>query len=120
VATIAAPASHQGTWRPAMKYSLRLSPPRFVKMKPIAVESAKYAATISQSTAARLAPVAHQSAPGGGEGGAGGGAPSAASTESASATRTRPILVFMRVGFTRLESRITYTPRPGSTQNEVR
>ena len=41
VATIAAPASHHGTWRPDRKYSSRLSPPRFVKMKPITVDSAK-------------------------------------------------------------------------------
>ena len=41
VATIAAPASHHGTWRPERKYSSRLSPPRFVKMKPMTVDSAK-------------------------------------------------------------------------------
>jgi hypothetical protein len=41
VATIAAPASHHGTWRPDRKYSSRLSPPRFVKMKPMSVDSAK-------------------------------------------------------------------------------
>jgi len=31
VATIEAPASHHGTSRPERKYSVRLSPPRFVK-----------------------------------------------------------------------------------------
>jgi hypothetical protein len=31
VATIETPASHHGTFCPEMKYSLRLSPPRFVK-----------------------------------------------------------------------------------------
>ena len=31
VATIDVPASHHGTLRPERKYSLRLSPPRFVK-----------------------------------------------------------------------------------------
>ncbi len=41
VATIAEPASHHGTWRPAMKYSLRLSPPRFVNAKPIPAERRK-------------------------------------------------------------------------------
>src|SRR5690349_9334695 len=49
VATIDAPASHHGTWRPEMKYSLRLSPPRRVKANPIAPDSTKYAATITQS-----------------------------------------------------------------------
>src|SRR5688572_19387196 len=51
VATIAAPASHHGTWRPDRKYSSRLSPPRFAKMKPITVDSAKYATTMAQSIA---------------------------------------------------------------------
>src|SRR5689334_25052151 len=51
VATIAAPASHHGTLRPAMKYSLRLSPPRFVKAKPMPAERRKYAATMAQSIA---------------------------------------------------------------------
>ena len=46
-----APASHHETLRPEMKYSLRLSPPRFVKAKPIAVERRKYPATIAQSIA---------------------------------------------------------------------
>ena len=41
VATMLVPASHHGTWRPDRKYSSRLSPPRFVKMKPMSVDSAK-------------------------------------------------------------------------------
>ena len=41
VATMEAPASHHGTLRPERKYSLRLSPPRFVKRKPIPADSAK-------------------------------------------------------------------------------
>src|SRR5215510_2627837 len=49
VATIDAPASHQGTARPEMKYSLRLSPPRFVNAKPMPAERRKYAATMAQS-----------------------------------------------------------------------
>ena len=35
VATIDAPASHHGTARPEMKYSLRLSPPFFVNANPM-------------------------------------------------------------------------------------
>src|SRR3954451_19933250 len=54
VATIDAPASHQGTFRPEMKYSLKLSPPRRVNAKPIAAESRKYDATIAQSIAVRF------------------------------------------------------------------
>src|SRR5205085_12443583 len=49
VATIDAPASHHGTWRPERKYSLRLSPPRLVNAKPIPAETRKYAATMAQS-----------------------------------------------------------------------
>ena len=41
VATIDAPASHQGASRPERKYSVRLSPPRFVKYRPMTVDSAK-------------------------------------------------------------------------------
>ena len=41
VATIAAPASHHGTWRPDRKYSPRFSPPRFVKRSPMSVETTK-------------------------------------------------------------------------------
>lgn len=41
VATMEAPASHQGTLRPERKYSSRFSPPFFVKKKPIAEERAK-------------------------------------------------------------------------------
>jgi hypothetical protein len=36
-----APASHHGTARPVMKYSLRLSPPFFVNAKPIPAERRK-------------------------------------------------------------------------------
>ena len=54
VATIDAPASHHGTCRPEMKYSLRLSPPRFVNANPIAAVKTKYAATIAQSMAVRF------------------------------------------------------------------
>src|SRR5690242_21932595 len=54
VATIDAPASHHGTARPEMKYSLRLSPPFFVKAKPMPAERRKYAATIAQSIAVRF------------------------------------------------------------------
>src|SRR5689334_6223453 len=54
VATMDAPASHHGTWRPEMKYSLKLSPPRRVKAKPIPAERMKYAATIAQSIAVRF------------------------------------------------------------------
>src|SRR5262245_35054348 len=54
VATIDAPASHQGTARPEMKYSLRLSPPRFVKANPMPADRMKYAATIAQSTTVRF------------------------------------------------------------------
>src|SRR5262245_63431945 len=54
VATIEAPASHHGTWRPEMKYSLRLSPPRFVKAKPMPADRRKYAATIAQSMTERV------------------------------------------------------------------
>src|SRR5690242_17035581 len=49
VATMDAPANHQGTFRPERKYSLRLSPPFLVKTKPITDERRKYAATIAQS-----------------------------------------------------------------------
>ena len=48
-----APASHHGTCRPEMKYSLRLSPPRFVNAKPMPAERTKYAATIAMAGAAR-------------------------------------------------------------------
>ena len=41
VATIEAPASHHGTCRPERKYSLRLSPPFFVKAKPIPADRMK-------------------------------------------------------------------------------
>src|SRR5438552_2053098 len=54
VATIDAPASHHGTWRPEMKYSLKLSPPRRVNANPIAAERRKYDATIAQSIAVRF------------------------------------------------------------------
>src|SRR5262245_66583159 len=54
VATIDAPASHHGTWRPEMKYSLRLSPPLFVKANPMPADRMKYAATIAQSTTVRF------------------------------------------------------------------
>src|SRR5689334_23944550 len=54
VATIEAPASHHGTARPEMKYSLRLSPPRFVNAKPMPAESRKYAATMAQSIGVRF------------------------------------------------------------------
>src|SRR6185503_3029559 len=54
VATMDAPASHHGTARPEMKYSLRLSPPRFVKAKPMPADNRKYAATIAQSIAVRF------------------------------------------------------------------
>src|SRR5438067_727803 len=50
VATIDAPASHHGTARPEMKYSLKLSPPFFVNAKPMPADNAKYAATMAQST----------------------------------------------------------------------
>src|SRR3954453_8687492 len=53
VATIEAPASHQETLRPEMKYSSRLSPPFFVKATPIPADSTKYATTIAQSIAVR-------------------------------------------------------------------
>src|SRR5262249_7445512 len=49
VATIDAPASHHGTARPDMKYSVRLSPPFFVKAKPMPADRRKYAATMAQS-----------------------------------------------------------------------
>src|SRR5256886_16125484 len=54
VATIDAPASHHGTCRPEMKYSLKLSPPRRVNAKPMAAERTKYPATIAQSIAVRF------------------------------------------------------------------
>src|SRR5689334_17766258 len=54
VATIDPPASHHGTARPEMKYSLRLSPPRFVKAKPMPADNRKYAATMAQSIAVRF------------------------------------------------------------------
>ena len=41
VATIDAPASHQGAARPERKYSLRLAPPRRVKYSPMPVDRAK-------------------------------------------------------------------------------
>src|ERR1017187_7664352 len=50
VATIAVPASHQGTCRPLRKYWSSDSPPRLVNQSPIPVLSAKYAATMAQST----------------------------------------------------------------------
>ena len=43
------PASHHGTWRPDRKYSFMLSPPRFVNIRPMPADSAKYATTIAQS-----------------------------------------------------------------------
>src|SRR5215475_2074831 len=49
VATIDAPASHHGTARPEMKYSLRLSPPFFVNANPMPADRRKYAATMAQS-----------------------------------------------------------------------
>src|ERR1043166_3735245 len=54
VATIEAPASHPGTCRPEMKYSLRLSPPRRVEAKTITADRTKYAPTIAQSIAVRF------------------------------------------------------------------
>src|SRR6476661_3072789 len=42
VATIDAPASHHGTARPEMKYSLRLSPPFFVNANPMPADRRKY------------------------------------------------------------------------------
>ena len=41
VATIDAPASHHDTFRPEMKYSSRLSPPRFVYSSPIPADKPK-------------------------------------------------------------------------------
>ena len=41
VATIAAPASHHGTWRPDRKYSLSDAPPRLVNQSPIPAERTK-------------------------------------------------------------------------------
>src|SRR5215813_3468297 len=54
VATIDAPASHQGTARPEMKYSLRLSPPFFVNANPMPADRRKYAATMDQSIGVRF------------------------------------------------------------------
>src|SRR6266511_5861614 len=54
VATMDAPASHQGTLLPDRKYSFRLSPPRLVNISPMAVERRKYEATIAQSIAVRF------------------------------------------------------------------
>src|SRR5512132_4256650 len=54
VATIDAPASHHGTARPEMKYSLKLSPPFLVKANPMPAERRKYAATIAQSMTVRF------------------------------------------------------------------
>src|SRR4051812_47280508 len=53
VATIDAPASHHATCRPEMKYSSRLSPPRFVYIRPMPADNAKYATTINQSITVR-------------------------------------------------------------------
>src|SRR5687767_8526321 len=50
VATIDVPASHHGSERPERKYSLTFLPARRVYASPIAAESAKYAATMIQST----------------------------------------------------------------------
>src|SRR5262244_634607 len=54
VATIDAPASHHGTARPEMKYSVRLSPPRFVNANPMPADRRKYAATMAQSIGVRF------------------------------------------------------------------
>src|ERR1035437_8715670 len=49
VATMAAPASHHGTWRPLRKYWSSDSPPRLVNQRPMPVLRTKYAATMAQS-----------------------------------------------------------------------
>src|SRR5262245_25420196 len=123
VATIEAPASHHGTWRPEMKYSLRLSPPRLVKAKPMPADRRKYAATIAQSMTERFMfsnpkeegrqtderkETERQRA-----------FCTTDITASASWVRTRPILLLFRVGFTRLLSRIMNMSRRGSIQIDV-
>src|SRR5919108_6230849 len=50
VATIEVPASHHGRARPERKNSLMLRPARRVYARPTAAESAKYAATMIQSS----------------------------------------------------------------------
>src|ERR1043165_6081200 len=106
VATIDAPASHHGTARPEMKYSLRLSPPFFVNAKPMPADSAKYAKTMAQSTSVMCMSVYRFRW-------------SSAMTASANATRTRPILLLLREGFTRLLSRMMKTSLSGSIQMDV-